>query len=821
MSHIFNPKTTEISGVILNTGINDKPILSKQYQKTYNEKYSEYGEEKIEFDPVLNQNKKFNFKENGINEARSIYINKIAEAIRTNQFNLETGDFSNGWPQTSLYRLCKQKLSIVYSMNKNQYSKSIDTNIVNKTRHQDIEECNNDTPYPFRIYGCSIPYTSGGLRDFTFVYIGYYIWLDINLNTYIYYDNIDQLWKMNLEMIDSFYSDSLFGQWKVKENGLVSGYVKDQIISGFVTADSNCPQVTPTPTATVTPTPTATVTQTPTATSAANPTPSATSTCTPTPTPTVAFFNPDTSCFEGWQQVAFGGSISGLTSGAVWSNTGLDGGVYAQISPYRFLKGNGTSTNGFNFIIGETILVIPDILNPFTTPIAGEYIISNIIYNNPNDDNRDNLLLMCPIATNTPTPTATSTPTPTPTVSSPIINACNYFQKIINTAGYWTDISCSADGQKLIAVANSSSADANAIGVHISSNGGTTWTKILAPSSLISCFISKNGQIGVIHDSDNIWISSNSGASWDQATQFSVASPTRFDIEASSICSSDDGSTIYVVERNYRNILKTTDYGLNWTSYSITSDVSFAISSIACSSDGSKLLAVGNSFSAGHVFISTNGGFSWTPYVLGPNPVVNLSGGCVSSDGTKMIVSVRENGTGYGRPDVANGIWRSLDGGLTWTNIQYIDGFAGNLTCSNNLNTIVGIRYGTYSYIVSKDGGDSWVQLSDQNEPVIRYMTGVAISSSGDMVYLSASGRSGSNGSEYLYKASCELLFGAQTPTPTVTVTQTPTATLTPTPTKSPGSSSTPTPTATLTPTPTPTLPETLKTMFIAWTDYN
>ncbi len=615
MSHIFNPKTTEISGVILNTGINDKPILSKQYQKTYNEKYSEYGEEKIEFDPVLNQNKKFNFKENGINEARSIYINKIAEAIRTNQFNLETGDFSNGWPQTSLYRLCKQKLSIVYSMNKNQYSKSIDTNIVNKTRHQDIEECNNDTPYPFRIYGCSIPYTSGGLRDFTFVYIGYYIWLDINLNTYIYYDNIDQLWKMNLEMIDSFYSDSLFGQWKVKENGLVSGYVKDQIISGFVTADSNCPQVTPTPTATVTPTPTATVTQTPTATSAANPTPSATSTCTPTPTPTVAFFNPDTSCFEGWQQVAFGGSISGLTSGAVWSNTGLDGGVYAQISPYRFLKGNGTSTNGFNFIIGETILVIPDILNPFTTPIAGEYIISNIIYNNPNDDNRDNLLLMCPIAaSNTPTPTPTLTPTPTPT-------------RIID-------------------------------------NGVTSFTVCEVPNSY---------------------------------------------------------------ESNTRSLTLCFDTTINNLNYSyIRVDVLY--------NDGQ----------------TTPEWLSYSTWDLNNTPGLTINGGC---NGATLF------------PDTIQSYRARLQNSVILDATMFTDWYY-----SNTLNSF--------------PNGDG------------QYITG-------------------------------NPMCGSSTPTPTATSTQTPTPTptitktTTPTPTKSPGSSSTPTPTATLTPTPTPTLPETLKTMFIAWTDYN
>ena len=616
--------------------LNKRPVLVKQYKKLYNEQYSQYGEENLSSDPTINNNKTFIQKEDGINASKSVYINKIGQALKDDKFNIEEGKFENGYPQTVNYNLCDQKLSITYKSNKNQYSRNEtdndkrETTIINNTDHQSIVSCGSET--------------------FT---------------------------------------------------------------------------ATPTPTATLTPTPTKTIgvsaTPTLTPTVTATLTPTATATLTPTPTKTI-----------------------------------------------------GASA----------------------------------------------------------TPTATLTPTATPTPNAPVTNACNYFQKIINIPGYWTDISCSADGQKLIAVADSGSADPNAIGVHISSNGGTSWTKILALSSLLSCLISKNGQIGVMHDEDNIWISTDSGSSWDQVTQFSITTPHRFNIEASSICASDDGSVIYVLERYYRNILKTTDYGLNWTSYGITSDVSFTISSIACSSDGSKLLAVGHSFAGADVFISNDGGFSWVPYTLGPDPVVNLSGGCMSSDGTKMMVSVRENGSGYGRPDVANGIWRSLDGGSTWTNIQNMGGFAGNLACSNNFNTIVGIKYGTHTYIVSKDGGNSWVQLSDQNEPVVRYMTGASISSSGDMVYFSSNGRLNSSsgqvlGSEYLYKASCELLPGntpssSATPTPTATLTPTATATLTPTPTKSPGASSTPTPTltSTATPTPTRTSPVVLKTMFIAWTDY-
>ena len=162
--------------------------------------------------------------------------------------------------------------------------------------------------------------------------------------------------------------------------------------------------------------------------------------------------------------------------------------------------------------------------------------------------------------------------------------------------------------------------DPQAIGAHLSINGGISWTSISSRSDLIGCFISKNGQIIVLHNENEIFVSSNNGASFNQ-TNFGPVWPYRFDFEGSSLCASNDGSIIYVVDWYRRNIYKSTNYGINWTTIQITSDSTQYITSIACSSNGSKLLATGNNFSNGKVFVSNNSGENWSEHILGPEPV--------------------------------------------------------------------------------------------------------------------------------------------------------------------------------------------------------
>lgn len=391
--------------------LNKRPVLVKQYKKLYNEQYSEYGEENLSSGPTINNNKTFIQKDDGINISKSIYINKIGQALKDDKFNLEEGKFENGYPQTVNYNLCDQKLSITYKSNKNQYSRNEtdndkrETTIINNTDHQLIVSCGSDlTPTP-----TATP-TVTPSRPISVRY-----------------------------KIPSGFSEDDCDIGTVCPNGCIPDAnwfcCPDNIYVAMTAAD--CPDfpfpVSPTRTPTPTATPTRTATLTPTVTA--------------TPTPTASSNN--YICDENWKwpisvvppggTTFIPGSISGLTSEALWQ------GVQLLNDPPRIIKVlNVTDITG-NFIIGETIEFITD-NHPITIILDDlQYTITNIIYNDPAYAGIDAIYITCsdplqvsqtptptstltptptksPGASSTPTPTRTSTatPTPTPTATPPI-----------------------------------------------------------------------------------------------------------------------------------------------------------------------------------------------------------------------------------------------------------------------------------------------------------------------------------------------------------------------------------------------------------------
>lgn len=110
--------------------------------------------------------------------------------------------------------------------------------------------------YPVIFYGCNIVYTNGIPDAFTFRYIGSYTWVDATKYSYLYYDSNDSLWKINMNSLDSYYSDSIFGIWKILSDQAIPGYNIDDPISGYISLNSNCSQSISSPTPTPTPTPT-------------------------------------------------------------------------------------------------------------------------------------------------------------------------------------------------------------------------------------------------------------------------------------------------------------------------------------------------------------------------------------------------------------------------------------------------------------------------------------------------------------------------------------------------------------------------------------
>ena len=154
----------------------------------------------------------------------------------------------------------------------------------------------------------------------------------------------------------------------------------------------------------------------------------------------------------------------------------------------------------------------------------------------------------------------------------------------------------------------------------------------------------------------NIWTSTNSGATWTDETAGTSAS----DLSWTSITSSADGTHLAATENGPStntngsgDIWISTDGGQIWTNATAGTNASgLDWVSITSSSDGTKLAAVENldDGGTGQIWISSNGGATWTDTTAGTSasdlPWTSITS---SADGTHLAAT--ENS--YGNP----GVW--------------------------------------------------------------------------------------------------------------------------------------------------------------------
>jgi len=193
------------------------------------------------------------------------------------------------------------------------------------------------------------------------------------------------------------------------------------------------------------------------------------------------------------------------------------------------------------------------------------------------------------------------------------------------------------------------------------------------------------------------------------------------------IASSTDGSIIYVSMNNVSDIgvVRSTDSGTTW---SIVYPSSASFTSIACSSDGNIVYAanLGNG-----LFKSTDAGNTWNQVTFLPdstlpgglaNPesptggvfpgydLFNIDQIACDSTGNKLIMTT----------NAAASIYRSTDGGSTWSFLYAIPGYITNpngptYISSNADGTILYAALNNTSaknIIVSKDSGATWTSIN-------------------------------------------------------------------------------------------------------------
>jgi hypothetical protein len=203
-----------------------------------------------------------------------------------------------------------------------------------------------------------------------------------------------------------------------------------------------------------------------------------------------------------------------------------------------------------------------------------------------------------------------------------------------------TSIALSADGTKWIA---SKSLFANAPFVYVSTNSGSNWTGITEIAGGGSVSSSALGNILTVASySGYMYVSTNSGLTWTTNTLGGFRSSVVSSADGTKLAAAPNGSQIYV----------STNFGTTWTA---TQSPAAYWTSLACSADGTNLIASAYAGTVTGTYISTNFGGKWR--------LASKNAGLVASsaDGTKLIVV----GTGNGvTPNLS--IYTSSNGGVTW-----------------------------------------------------------------------------------------------------------------------------------------------------------
>ena len=263
----------------------------------------------------------------------------------------------------------------------------------------------------------------------------------------------------------------------------------------------------------------------------------------------------------------------------------------------------------------------------------------------------------------------------------------------------WTAVASSADGTKLVAVANAS-------GIWVSTNSGATWTQTSAPpsgwfrvaSSADGARLAAIGEPSPIVGppplsyTGSFYASTNSGATWmsNNLPRVSKIGTTSYSLASSSdgrklaaLISSSLGSALFTstnsgaawITNSLPNgvwysvassaggtrlivgglrILVSTNSGNTWT---LTNPVTASF--VSSSADSAECAAISGQL----IYISTNSGATWTQTSA---PATNWIALASSADGSRLV-AVAGGRRSLQNPVVTGPIYTSTNSGATWT----------------------------------------------------------------------------------------------------------------------------------------------------------
>lgn len=297
----------------------------------------------------------------------------------------------------------------------------------------------------------------------------------------------------------------------------------------------------------------------------------------------------------------------------------------------------------------------------------------------------------------------------------------------LNQTKIWQAIASSADGSKIFAAAYNGN-------IFTSTDGGANWIEVLDTThEWQDITISDDGSVGaaIAANGGDVYVSKDSGATWGLTSAGQRG--------WTSIASSDDGDVL-VAAANDGTVHISRDLGDTWSMSTTTAGAFFVFVDI--SDNGQKMIST--TYPTGRILTSVDGGGTWTPHdSLGEAKWTSVS---ISADGEKFLAA-RADGTVFVSTDgvswqekgkvggelwwvkissneiftgtLLGSIYRSTDGGATWTDTS--SGMKNwlDIAVSGNGKKIVGATYEGFLYTYTEEAETPVEETATTTEPVI------------------------------------------------------------------------------------------------------